>query len=148
MSLNLSGADLSVHPRTTAGQHLSLIAGVLLIVLGVAGFAVSGFSNWTGGTLEQQVIGFAVNPLSSAMHVVLGVLGLLGRTGARRARWYGIVLFLAGAGLFAYAALDGGAPLNLNWPISTLHAVFACLGLLIAFVPVRTGRRRSTAELD
>lgn len=150
MSLNLSGSDLSVHPRTTAGQHLSLIVGALLVLFGVAGFVVSGFGDWTGGTQEQQVIGFSVNPASSALHLVLGLLGLLGRTGARRARLYGIVLFLAAAGLFAYGLSSDGSgdtPLNLAWPISTLHGVLAAVGLLIAFVPVRAGRRRSTAEL-
>ena len=150
MSLNMAGTETVPRPRTTAGQHLSLIAGVLLLVWGLAGFLVTGFSDFTGGTQEQQVIGFAVNPLSNVLHIVLGALGLLARTGARRARWYGIGLFLVGAALFAYGALaadDGGAPLNLNWPTSTLHALFALLGVVIAFVPVRAGKIPDTAEL-
>ena len=150
MSLNMAGNRTVERPRTTAGQHLSLIAGVLLVLLGLAGFLVTGVSDFTGGTREQQIIGFAVNPLQNVVHLVLGALGLLARSGARRARWYGVLLFVVGAALFAYGALtadDGGAPLNLNWPVSTLHALFALLGLVIAFVPVRTGPRPSTAEL-
>lgn len=150
MSLNLSGSDLSVRPRTTAGQHLSLIVGALLILFGVAGFVVSGFSDWTGGTEEQQVIGLSTNPASSALHLVLGLLGLLGRTGARRARGYGIALFVVTAALFAWGLSSNGSgatPLNLTWPTSTLHGVLAFVGLLIAVVPVRAGRPRSTAEL-
>ncbi|GAA0298869.1 DUF4383 domain-containing protein [Kineococcus aurantiacus] len=150
MSQNFAGSVEPVHPRTTAGQHLSLVVGVLLLLLGVAGFAVSGVGDWTGGTQEQQVVGFSVNPLSSAVHVVLGLLGLLGRTGARRGRWFGIVLFAACAALFAWGLSSEGSgdtPLNLAWPVTTLHGVLAAAGLLIALVPVRAGRRPSTAEL-
>ncbi|GAB3452679.1 DUF4383 domain-containing protein [Kineococcus endophyticus] len=150
MSLNLSGSDLSVHPRTTAGQHLSLVVGGLLVLFGIAGFVVSGFSDWTGGTQEQQVVGFSVNPLSSAVHLVLGLLGLLARTGRRRARWYGVVVFLAFAGLFAWGASSDGSGdtvLNLAWPITTAHGVLAAAGIVIALVPVTAGRRQSTAEL-
>lgn len=149
MSLEMSGNDRSRMPRTTAGQHLCLLLGVLLVVLGAAGFLVTGFSDWTGGTKEQQVIGFAVNPLSNVVHLALGAVALLGRTGRRRARWSGIVIFLAGVSLFAVAANvgeDGGA-LNLNWPTTTLHGVMAAAGLVIAFVPVRTGPGAQTAEL-
>lgn len=150
MTTNVHGSNGPVRPRTTAGQHLSLITGVLLVVLGVAGFAVSGFGDWTGGTQEQQVVGFSVNPASSAVHLVLGVLGVLGRTGARRARGYGLVLFLVCAALFAYGLSSDGSgdtALNLAWPVTTLHGVLAFVGLLIAFVPVRAARQPSTAEL-
>ncbi|MGI4895848.1 MAG: DUF4383 domain-containing protein [Janthinobacterium lividum] len=150
MSLNMAGATDLRMPQTTAGQHLSLIAGVLLILLGVAGFFVTGFGDWTGGTREQQVISFAVNPLQNVLHLVLGALGVLARTGKRRARWYGLLLVVVGGALFAYGATTadgGGHPLNLNWPVSTLHALFAVLGLVIALVPVRTGRPAGTAEL-
>jgi hypothetical protein len=136
-------------PRVTAGQYLSLIVGALLLLLGVAGFFVTGFGDWTGGTKEQQVIGFAVNPLQNVVHLLMGAVGVLGRTGRRRGRWSGIVLFLAGVVLFAVATSvgeDGGA-LNLNWPVTTLHGVVAAAGLIIALVPVRAGRRPSTAEL-
>lgn len=136
-------------PRVTAGQYLSLLVGVLLLVLGVAGFFVTGFGDWTGGTKAQQVLSFAVNPWQNVVHLVMGAVGVLGRTGRRRGRWSGILLFVAGAVLFAVATSvgeDGGA-LNLNWPVTTLHGVVAAAGLLIALVPVRAGRPPSTAEL-
>jgi len=151
MSFNLAGADTRARPRVTAAQHLALLVGVVLIVLGVGGFFVTGFSDWTGGTQEQQVLALAVNPLSNVLHIVLGVLGLLARLGARRARWYGVLLLLAGAALFTWGALSAdheANPLNLNWPMSTFHAIVAVAGLVMVFVPVRAGRRPSTAELD
>ncbi|WP_432483736.1 DUF4383 domain-containing protein [Kineococcus esterisolvens] len=147
MSLNMAGKVSVERPRTTAGQHLSLLVGVLLIVLGLAGFVVTGFDDFTGGTHEQQVIGFAVNPLANVLHLVLGALGLLARTGARRARWYGVLLVAAGAGLFAYSNNADVNVLNANWPTSALHLVLAFAGLVIAFVPVRAGKRPDTAEL-
>lgn len=149
MSLDTTGDDRSRMPRVTAGQHLCLIVGVLLLVLGVAGFLVTGVGDWTGGTREQQVIGFAVNPLSNVVHLLLAAIALLGRTGRRRARWSGIALFVLGAALFAVAANvgDDGGVLNLNWPTTTLHGVLAAAGLVIAFVPVRTPPGPGTAEL-
>ncbi|WP_432492644.1 DUF4383 domain-containing protein [Kineococcus auxinigenes] len=147
MSLNMAGKVSVERPRTTAGQHLSLLVGVLLIAFGVAGFFVTGFSGWTEGTHEQQVIGFAVNPLSNVLHLVLGALGVLARTGARRARWYGIFLVAVGIALFAYSNNADDNALNANWPTSALHLVLAFAGLVIAFVPVRAGKRPSTAEL-
>lgn len=136
-------------PRVTAGQYLSLVVGVLLLLLGVAGFFVTGFGDWTGGTKEQQVIGFAVNPLQNVVHLLMGAVGVLGRTGRRRGRWSGLLLFAAGVALFAVAVVagDDGGVLNLNWPVTTLHGVVAAAGLLIALVPVRAGRPPSTAEL-
>ena len=59
-------------------------------------------------------------------------------------------LFLAFAGLFAWGASSDGSgdtALNLAWPITTLHGVLAAAGILIALVPVKAGRRQSTAEL-
>jgi peptidoglycan/LPS O-acetylase OafA/YrhL len=149
MSLDMSGRARSRPPRTTAGQHLCLLVGVLLALLGVAGFFVTGFGDWTGGSKEQQVIGFAVNPLSNVVHLVLAAIALVGRTGRRRARWSGIALFVLGVALFAVAANVGedGGLLNLNWPTTTLHGVMAAAGLVIAFVPVRTAPGPGTAEL-
>jgi len=145
----MAGNDRSRLPRTTAGQHLCLLVGVLLLLLGVAGFFVTGFTDWTGGSKEQQVIGFAVNPLSNVVHLVLAAIALVGRTGRRRARWSGIALLVLGVGLFAVAANVGedGGVLNLNWPTTTLHGVMAAAGLVIAFVPVRTAPGPGTAEL-
>ena len=144
----MAGKAAVQRPRTTAGQHLSLIVGVLLILLGLGGFLVTGFSAFTGGTHEQQVIGFSVNPLSNVVHLVLGALGVLARTGARRARGYGLLLVVVGIALFAYSATANVNLLNANWPTSTVHLLLAFAGAVIAFVPVRASTLPSTAELD
>nr|WP_240895716.1 DUF4383 domain-containing protein [Kineococcus siccus] len=147
----MSGAEVGDVPHRTAGQYLSLIAGVLFLLLAVGGFVVSGFSDPTGSNHQQQVVGFAVNPLSNAVHLVLGLLGVAAYTGRRRARAYGLLLFVACAALYAYGSVVAddpvGNPLNLNWPVNVLHAVAAVLGVLIALVPVKLGRPPSTAEL-
>ncbi|NIZ89507.1 DUF4383 domain-containing protein [Kineococcus rubinsiae] len=151
MSLSMSGRQDTNVPARTAGQYLSLIAGILLVLLAVGGTVVAGFSDVTGSDHQRQVIGFAVNPLSNLVHLVLGALGIAAYTGRRRARWYGVVLFLACAALYAYGSVvadnPSGNPLNINWPVNVLHAVFGLLGVLIALVPVKAGRPPSTAEL-
>jgi len=147
----MSGRPATDVPARTAGQWLSLIAGVLFVLLAIGGTVVTGFSSFTGSDHQRQVIGFAVNPLANLLHLVLGLLGLAAYTGRRRARWYGIVLFLACAALYAYGSVvaddPSGNPLNINWPVNVLHAVAALLGVLIALVPTRLGRPPSTAEL-
>ncbi len=42
---------------------------------------------------------------------------------------------------------SGDTVLNLAWPITTAHGVLAAAGIVIALVPVKAGRRQSTAEL-
>ena len=147
----MSGREVTNVPARTAGQYLSLIAGILFLLLAVGGFVVTGFSDVTGSDHQRQVIGFAVNPLSNLLHLVLGVLGVLAYTGRRRARWYGVVLFVVCATLYAYGSVvadnPSGNPLNINWPSNVLHAVAALLGVLIALVPTKAGRPPSTAEL-
>ncbi|WP_369052059.1 DUF4383 domain-containing protein [Kineococcus terrestris] len=152
MSLDASGRTTTARPRTTAGQHLSLVAAVVLLLVGVAGFAVSGFTDWTRGDLETSLLEFTINPLTSAVFVVVGALGLLGRRTARLARWYGVLLALVMGALavFGYSILGDpeGNPFNINYAMTALLSVVAALGILIALVPTRLGKRPSTVELD
>ena len=150
MSLNMSGRATTDVPARTAGQWLSLVVGVAFLLAGVAGFFVTGFSDWTGHDHGMLLL-FTVNPLHNLVHVVAGALGLLAWRRAGLARAFGIFLFVAyGAVLFqGIASADDPAQdvLNLNQADNVLHGVTAVAGLVIALVPTRTAVRPSTAEL-
>lgn len=52
-------------------QKLAISTGVLLVLWGVAGFAVTGLANFAGES-DTWVLGLRVNPLQNTIHVVLG----------------------------------------------------------------------------
>ncbi|GAA4963817.1 DUF4383 domain-containing protein [Kineococcus glutinatus] len=151
MSLNMSGRATTNLPTRTAGQWLSLIAGAAFVLIGLAGFFVTGFSGWTEHDQEQTLLGLSLNPLHNVVHLALGALGLVMWRRAVLARWYGVVLFVGYTGALVLGLTTRNEPhndvLNLNQPDDVLHGLLAVLGLIIAFVPVRTERRPSTAEL-
>ena len=150
MSLNMSGRATTDLPTRTAGQWLSLVLGAAFVLAGIAGFFVTGFSDWTGHD-HGRLLGFTINPLHNLVHVVGGALGLLAWTKPGLARAYGVFLLVAyGAVLFqGIASADDPAMdvLSLNQADNVLHGVTAVAGLVIALVPTRTPRRPSTAEL-
>jgi hypothetical protein len=62
----------------TLAQHYSLVAGVFYVALGVIGFFRTGFG---GGTdpMNHMLFGiFMVNPFHNTVHLVTGLLWLLG----------------------------------------------------------------------
>ena len=57
-------------------QKLALGTGAVLVLWGVAGFFVTGFSSFAGES-ETWVIGLRVNPLQNTLHLVFGAALLL-----------------------------------------------------------------------
>ncbi|PPK92084.1 uncharacterized protein DUF4383 [Kineococcus xinjiangensis] len=152
MSLNMSGRTATTTPRRTAGQWMSLAVGATFLLVGVAGFFVTGFSDWTRHDPDQQLLGFAVNPLHNVLHVLVGVLGLVAWARRGLARWFGVLLFVGYGALMFHGIATRDDPaadvLNLNQADDVLHGVTAALGLIIALVPTKTPVRPSTAQLD
>ncbi|MEV6242752.1 DUF4383 domain-containing protein [Lentzea sp. NPDC051838] len=52
-------------------QKLAISTGALLVVWGVAGFFVTGFSSFAGSS-DTWILWLRVNPLQNTIHVVLG----------------------------------------------------------------------------
>ena len=64
-------------------QLLALVIGVVYLLVGLAGFLVTGFDNFAGHDHETTLLGFAVNPLHNIVHILIGVLGItMSRTAA------------------------------------------------------------------
>ncbi|NAZ82381.1 DUF4383 domain-containing protein [Kineococcus sp. R8] len=135
--------QLKQDPEATSAQYLACVLGVTYLVVGLVGFAVTGTMGFTDHDPQRQVAGLTVNPLHNVVHAVVGALGVVAVTRSRRARRYGILLFVVFGVLAVTGFLGGPGPLNVNGPDHVLHAGTALLGLVMALVPTRAQRGTS-----
>lgn len=132
------GADArrSLHPS----HVLALVVGAVYTLMGLAGFAVTGFDQWVGVTGEH-LLGFEVNGLHNVVHLVIGLLGLALSRALSTARSYGWILALGYGLTFLFGLLAVGNPnlnvLSLNGTDNVLHLASALTGLVIALWPAR-----------
>ena len=62
----------------TPAQVFALAFGVVYLLIGIVGFAVTGFDNFAGETYGEKLILFPVNPLHNLVHIAIGGLWLYG----------------------------------------------------------------------
>jgi ABC-type transport system involved in multi-copper enzyme maturation permease subunit len=133
----------STAPRLARGPHqwLALIVGVVYLLVGAAGFAVTGFSGFTEHDHDQTLLGFAINPLHNIVHLVIGILGICLWPTSGGARTFGWLLLLGYGAAFVYGLFAVDNPeinyLNINEADNWLHLGSAVVGLLIAVWPHR-----------
>jgi hypothetical protein len=132
--------------RTTADRHpaqwLTLAVGVVFTLVGVAGFAVTGFDGFAepDGALLFGI--FEVNPLHNLVHLLIGLAGVALWSDLQRARVYGWLLAIGYGATFVYGLVVAGTDdaanvLALNEADNWLHAVSALAGVAIALWPAR-----------
>ncbi|MCF4123557.1 DUF4383 domain-containing protein [Antribacter sp. KLBMP9083] len=139
--------------RRARGVHqwLALVVGLVFLVVGVAGFFVTGFDmdGFTETDHDQTLLVFAVNPLHNIVHVVIGLLGVMLWPSSGGARTFGWLLAIGYGATFVYGllVLDDRMTdyLNLNEEDNWLHLGSAIVGLLIALWPRRTVVETATA---
>jgi hypothetical protein len=126
-----SPGDLSI------AQWLALATSIVFIGVGVAGFLITGFSDFAGHDTMKELLIFEVNPLHNIVHLALGIVGLAMFTRLRGALTYGIVVAVAYGGAFLYGLVALGKDwdvLSLNAQDNWLHLGLAVLGAAIAAV--------------
>lgn len=139
-------------------QVLAALIGLLFVVLGVAGFLRTGFSDFTSNQ-HETIVGFSINPLHNLVHVVIGVLGLLCSATSPSARTFGWILFIGYGlasvwGLMITGVISSnpvaglGNPLNLDAPDNWLHVLSALVGLVMAIMPARKKVHVDDSEVD
>src|SRR3954466_1271131 len=69
----------------TPAQRFAGLFGVVYLLVAVAGFALTGFSDFAGHHSHTLLI-FAVNPLHNTIHLVLGIAWLAAAPRHRTAR--------------------------------------------------------------
>jgi hypothetical protein len=141
---------MSTTPQRAPHQTMALVIGAVYLVVGVAGFFVTGFSGFAEHDHDRTLLGFAVNPLHNIVHLAIGVLGVVLGRSARRARTYGWLL-AAGYGLttiYGLVVVNNPAAnlLNINAADNVLHLLSTLAGLAIALWPARDRKRDRAAE--
>lgn len=122
---------------TDASQKGALIVGGLFTLIGLVGFAITGFDDFAGKTGET-LLGFEINGLHNLVHLVIGAAGLLMWRRRDSARTYGLLLFAAYTVTFFYGLVVAGKEaedgnfLSINAADNVLHLVSALAGLAIA----------------
>lgn len=128
-------------------QWLALVIGVVYLLVGLVGFAITGFDDFTSHDHSQTLMGFAINPMHNIVHIVVGLLGIVLWSTVPRARIFGWILAVGYGAAFVYGLIvseDSDANfLNINDADNWLHLVSALAGLVIALWPARD-RDRST----
>lgn len=142
--------------RRSRGVHqwLALVVGVIYLLVGIAGFSVTGFdmAGFTEHNPEVTLVGFAINPLHNIVHLVIGILGIGAWATSGGARAFGWLLLLGYGAVFVYGLFAVDDPeinyLNLNEADNWLHLASALVGLLIAVwpAPARVVEQPGTAE--
>lgn len=123
-------ARTGLHGWTPAQQFAGLF-GVVYLVVAVAGFAVTGFSDFASHHSHTLLI-FAVNPLHNAVHLVLAILWLVCAPRHRAARAANLVIGVV-LGLVTVLGFFGGLGMlgmaGLADPDNFLHLITATLAL-------------------
>ncbi len=134
-----SGTRTSAHREVF--QWLALIIGIVYLIVGIVGFAITGFSGFTEHDHSQTILGFAINPLHNIVHVVVGLLGVFLWASRPGARTYGWILAVGYGATFVYGLIvvdnEDANILNINGADNVLHLVSALAGLAIALWPAR-----------
>ncbi|GGB95682.1 DUF4383 domain-containing protein [Cellulomonas carbonis] len=129
-------------------QWLALVIGVVYLLVGLAGFLVTGFDDFTEHDHSQTLLGFAVNPLHNVVHLLIGAAGVALWSRRASARTYGWLLAIGYGATFVYGLIvvdnEDANILNINAADNVLHAVSALAGLAIALWPDRDRARGRT----
>jgi hypothetical protein len=129
----------------SAAQRLSQVFGWIFVVVGIAGFAVTGGSMEASTVAAPKLLGiFPVNALHNVVHLLFGLWGIVAARGASSARSY---LFGAGTiylvlAVCGYFVPDGFGLVPLGGSDIGLHAV---LGIALVGSALVTSRRAATA---
>jgi hypothetical protein len=122
-------------------QWIALIVGVVFLLVGAAGFIVTGFSDVMEHDASERLLGFTVNPVHNALHILIGILGVSLWVSSAGARVFGWLLLLVYGAAFVYGLSAVNNPeidyLNTNHADNWLHLGGAVVGLLIAIWPAR-----------
>jgi len=133
----------SMSSTRTRGIHqwLALTIGAVHLLVGAAGFLVTGFDGFAGHDHDQTLLGFAINPLHNIVQILIGLLGITLWSVPARARAFGWLLVVGYGATFVYGLVAVNNPeinfLNINAADNGLHILSVGAGLAIALWPHR-----------
>lgn len=89
----------------TPAQVFALAFGVVYLLIGIVGFAVTGFDGFAAESYGEKLILFPVNPLHNLVHIAIG-------------------------GLWLYGSKDHSTAKSVNTIIGVAYLLVAVLGML------------------
>ena len=119
--------------QDSPNRLIGAVFGVVYLLVGLAGFAVTGFDEFAGTNTEENLIIFEINPLHNIVHLGIGALLLFaamqGVSAAKGANTLvGAVYLLVGViGLFIANDTSEANILSLNGADNVLHLASALL---------------------
>ena len=98
-------------------QVFALVFGIVYLIVGIIGFAVTGFDDFAGQTFDEELLVFPLNPLHNIVHLVLGGVWAAAsgtHSGAKLVNMIlGVVLLVVFAlgmiGVLKFLAVEGAA---------------------------------------
>ncbi|MGY1737315.1 DUF4383 domain-containing protein [Geodermatophilus sp. SYSU D00684] len=140
--------NTGARPAMAWPQTLALAFGVVYLLVGIAGFFITGFDGFAGSGQDEMLLFFMINPLHNVVHVVIGLAGILLSRTLAGARTYGWLLAVGYGAAFVYGLLAIGEDwdfLNINAADNVLHVATAVVGLVVALGPVNSAVRAARA---
>ena len=133
----------------TPAQMFALVFGVVYLLIGIVGFAVTGFDEFAGKTFNEKLIVFPLNPLHNIVHLADGALWIGESRRHDTAKSvntligvvYLLVAVLGFAGLLEFLAIEGGVDGADNW----LHVASGALSLYFGTAGAEVARRPAAA---
>ena len=119
----------------TTNQKVGWILGIVYIVIGIAGFLVTGVDDFMTTNSDEALVGFELNPLHNIVHLAVGLALLLAaRSSAASSRTMntlvGAVYLLVG--IVGFFIIDSEANiLSLNSADNLLHLASALVLLVV-----------------
>jgi hypothetical protein len=145
---DLQSATPTRQARWSPAQKFAAGFGAIYLLVGAAGFVVTGFSDFAGMDHHKLVI-FAVNPLHNAIHVVLGLVWLAAATRHRLARTTNVALGVV-LGLVTVLGFVGGMGMlgmsGLADPDNFLHLATATLALYFGSAAAESSHAREADD--
>jgi hypothetical protein len=126
----------------------ALVFGAVYVLIGIAGFFVTGFDDFAAKDYSEELILFPVNPLHNIVHIVVGALwlGAAGRHESAKnvnlliGAVYALVAILGFFGALKFLAIeDAGSADNF------LHLATALLSLYFGSAGAESASRAATA---
>lgn len=115
----------------TAAQRFALLFGAVYVLVGIAGFAVTGFSGFTGMHHDALLI-FSVNPAHNVIHLALGLAWLAAAPNHRPAKTVNLAIGVVLGLVTVLGLADGMGILGMSGladPDNFLHLATATLAL-------------------
>lgn len=107
--------------------------GTVYLIVGLVGFAVTGFDDWIARDTGELLLWFELNPLHNLVHIAIGLALLVGATRPGLAQVIALVVGAAYAAVGAIGFFAVGEEwniLSLNQADNWLHVGTAVIALL------------------